>query len=101
MWSLVPRPIRRYRREHPYSHPLIFLCVDILDSSVKLVLTCGAIYGIYLAATSTSSDSQPALARSSTPVETLTIDSQITPVSALKTTLITASSTAAPGRIIK
>ncbi len=47
MWSLVPRSIRRYRREHPYSNPFLFLCVDFLDSTLQIVIVCGVIYAGY------------------------------------------------------
>lgn len=70
MWSLVPRPVRRYRREHPYSHPLLFLFVDMADSSLKFLITCGVIYGAYFAVSNSEPETNTLLANNSVTVET-------------------------------
>ncbi|MEM7257619.1 MAG: SPOR domain-containing protein [Pseudomonadota bacterium] len=53
--SLVPRSLRRYRRDHPYSHPFLFLVVDVFDSLLQILLVCGVIYaGYHVVANSTN-----------------------------------------------
>lgn len=42
--SLIPRSIRRYRREHPYNHPVLFFFIDAVDSLFQIVLVCGVIF---------------------------------------------------------
>jgi len=49
MWSLIPGPIRRYRRQHPYNHPMLYFFMDLIDSSLKLLLLCGVAIAGYVA----------------------------------------------------
>lgn len=49
MPSLIPRKIRRYKKEYPYSYPALFFFLELADSLVKYSLVAALLFGSYIA----------------------------------------------------
>ena len=49
MPSLIPRKIRRYKKEYPYSYPALFFFLEMADSLIKLSLIAALLFGGYVA----------------------------------------------------
>ncbi len=47
MFSFVPRAVTRYRRNNPYTHPLLFFVVDCTNSCLQFALVGAIAYGGY------------------------------------------------------
>lgn len=48
MPSLIPRKIKRYKREYPYSHPVLFFFLELADSLAQLAIVSLLLLGGYL-----------------------------------------------------
>lgn len=93
MWTLIPRPIRQYRRENPYNNPVLFWFLDCIDATLKFAIVGGAMVAVYLSMTGESGILSNAISASDQVQKT-------TPVSladsALQTTVIAASANLKP-----
>lgn len=85
MFSFVPRAVTRYRRDNPYTHPLLFFVVDCTDSCLQFALVGAIAYGGYYSLNNwNSSDVE------TDQIMTAVADDSISPI---QTAIVPASST--------
>lgn len=99
MWDLIPHPIKNYRRAHPYSHPVLFFCLDFAISSMQIVFVCALIYTGYRAIQPPSLNSAKVVSANNTESAATLQSTPLIDVEAtgpLKTTVIPASATVVP-----
>ena len=97
MFSFIPNAVKRYRRDHPYTHPVLFFAVDCTDSLLQFaVLGLIGYAGYYSFERWTSNSETPAVATAS--VQPLVIQTEETAIDQnqlYQTALIEASSNSA------